>query len=226
MAQFIANHTFDPVVLSLEDNQFLIDHLGEPAEAAAAKGLPAGVHPNSGLRALDEVWRYAKRCEQTGEPFVGFEAVKEACRVYLREHAKMRADHKRGVAPKFPSRFEWDSFGQAHLGGVGSDSGRIRSYFGEDGQRHPFEIRLLSGEVAKPRWLTQKTAKTAKDYHELLEDEENGTIACPICKFTQNYEPGSRSRRALARTRIGKHLKSAKREPDLHRQLYTRLFGS
>jgi hypothetical protein len=222
----IVNDTFDPARFSLEDNQFLIDHLGEPLEVATANGVPPGVTPVAGLQALDDLYRYGRRCEQTGEPFVGFDAIKEACRVFLREHAKMMADHKRGVAPKFPARYEWDSFGQPHLGGVGADTGRVRSYFDEQGQRRYFAIQLVARETVRPKWLERKTTKTAADYRELIEDAEHGTITCPICKFTQNYEPGSRSRRAMARTRLGKHLKTAKKEPDLHRQLYTYVFGS
>jgi hypothetical protein len=226
MFQIIDNDTFDPAVLSLEDNAFLIDHLGEPVEQATAKGVPAGVTPASGLRALDELYRYGKRCEANGDPFVGFEALKEACRVFLREHASMMQNARRGVAPKFPSLSEWDAFGQPHRGGVGSDSERMRSYFDAEGNRHFFVVKLMVLSDARPEWLLKKQAKTTREFKELIEDTENGVFTCPICKFSQNYEPGSRGRRSMARTRMGKHLKGAKREPDLHRQLYSYVFGS
>ncbi len=224
--QPIQNDTFDPAILSLEDNQFLIDHLGEPLEVATAKGVPLNVTPAAGLRVLDELYRYGRRCEQSGEPFVGFEALKEACRTFLREHAAMSLNARRHLTPMFPSRYEWDTMGQPHLGGVGSDSHRMRSYFDDHGVRHYFAVRLLTTQAQKPAWLEAKSTKTAPEYAALDEDTEHGVFSCPICRFAQNYEPGSRSKRALARTRMGKHLKSARREPDQHRQLYTRVFGS
>jgi len=222
----IENNTFDPANFSLEENQFLIDHLGEPLEAATAKGVPPGVGAG-GLKALDIVYRFGRRCDQSGDPFVGFEALKEVCRVFLREHAVMSEQARQGVAPKFPSRYEWDTFGKGHLGGVGSDAGRMRSYFDEQGNRHYFAVKLLTNtERPLPQWLAQKQTKKAAEHRELVDDQEHGVVTCPICKYSQNYEPGSRSKRAMARTRMGKHLKTAKREPDLHRQLYTYVFGS
>lgn len=222
----IDNDTFDPAILSLEDNQFLIDHLGEPLEAATARGVPAGVTPASGLRALDELYRYGRRCQANGDPFIGFDAIKTACRLFLTEYAAMKANADRRLAPMAPSLYEWDKFGQPHRGGVGSDSERIRSYFDEHGNRHFFAVKLLTHVEQKPAWLEAKGQKRAIDYQKLDEDAENGAITCPICKFTQNYEPGSRGKRSQALARIGKHLKSSKREPELHRQLYTYVFGS
>lgn len=221
---------FDPVLYSMEGNGFLIDHLGETRQMATLRGVPPGVGRDV-LDILDEVYRYDQQMQATGQTWVGFEAVKNRCRTYLEQLQKWEAAYQQNIRrdpgyPRYPSMCTWDSFGRYHKGAVGSDSGRVRSYFDETGARQPFAIELQApaADGYVPEW--QRGIPKAIIYRQLIEDEDKGFIECPICSTRESYEVQSRTSRNQARMRMAKHLTKAKVEKDAHKQLHSYEYGS
>jgi hypothetical protein len=240
--------TFDPVMFSNQENEFLLKHLGEPSVIALReiKGAmnpkappqdknpiiyPDGVIPSSVKPILDGVYELNELAKHDGVQWVGVEAIKTAIQTWLKEAAKWSRDAKmkRG-APRWPSRYSFDGRGRAHIGGPGSDSETIKTYFGPSGERIPFEIDLMpdgKGEWAAPGFTEQIPEKT------LRVDPASHRIECrvetgpgTICGHTETYKPDSRSSYNAARARMSKHLRKATIEVEAHRELHTNEFSS
>ncbi len=175
--------TFDPTLFSLAENQFLLDHLGEPPFLALREikavplpdpprhpqthkiidknpvYYPEGVIPAAVAPALTRVYELEQEriaAEKVGGVFqwVGIEAVKAAIRVYLVQAAKWEQDSKRG-APRFPSMHAFDLRNKPHRGGPGSDSGKVHTYFDAQGERHTLILNLFgTPEVWTPEWAS------------------------------------------------------------------------
>lgn len=221
---------FDPVLYSIEANAWLIEHAGQSPQQATLTGIPMGVD-RSALSVLDDLYRLAQTAQAMGTPWVGFEAVKQAAQTYLDQLRKWDDNYQRHVRrdpnyPRYPSMCTWDSFGRYHRGGVGSDAGRVSTYFDEQGQRQKFAIVLqpepTSSEI--PEW--QRGIPKPTTYTDLIENDEKGFFECPICAFRESYESMSATSRNQARSRMGKHLAGARSEKDLHKQLHAYAFGS
>lgn len=239
--------SFDPVRLSNAENEWLLRHLGEPTTVAMRDIHPAvnpkahprdsnpyiypdGVIPASVKPILDGVNELIDLEKHEGTPWVGVEKVKDAIRVWLRENAKWARDAKtkRG-APRFPSRYSFDSRGRAHLGGPGSDSEIVKTYFGPAGERIPFEIDLLLDYRAD--WAAPSFTEQIPEKH-LKIDSDAHRIECRVplpdgtfCGHTETYKIDSRSSFNAARARMSKHLRKATSEVEAHRELHTNEFG-
>lgn len=238
---------FEPAMYSLEAHQFILDHAGEPPEIAFKDGFQQTVIPHPDPKAparvveyvvgrgtlakadiypiIDKLYRYLQQEKFDPEfRWVGLEKVKEASTRFLAEMAKWGRGQRRG-GPAFPGQYAWDKQGRGHRYGIGSDAGGpVHTYFDAKGQRLPLGVELLpSEEEYTPDWI--KPQEVA-DFQDLIDDEENGVVSCPICKFSQTYQVGSQQRRNIAKARIGKHLLSAKKEPESHKQLYSYIFGT
>jgi len=124
--------------------------------------------------------------------------------------------------PRYPTMAGWDSRGRAAMGATGADCGYVRTYFDEAGDRHKLAIPLHGEEVVHelPRWIRQ----TVK-YTELIVNDQEGWIRCPVCQVTEKYQPESQSSRASAQGRIAKHLLSAKEHVEAHRDLHLKVYG-
>jgi len=221
---------FDPVSYSIEGNAFLADHLGESRAVATLRGIPAGVGRDV-LEILDDLYRYDQMVSAAGQTWVGFEALKARARIYIEQLAKWEAAYQLHVKrdpnyPRYPSMCAWDGFGRYHKAAVGSDSGRVKTYFDEEGNRQPFAIELQPPDADGyvPEW--QRGLVKPSIFKALEEDEEAGFFECPICKTRESYEPQSVSGRNAARAKMARHLTSAKREKDAHKQLHALVFGS
>lgn len=217
---------FDPVMYNGEENEFLIENLGKSREVATARGIPHAVG-RMAIDFLDRVYRLQEGSKLSGESWCGVEALVGASKTWLVESKKWEENAKRG-APRFPSMGAWDLNGKYYHGGAGADSGRVRTYFDSEGNRVPFAVGLFPIDQAYvPEWLQKrKDEGKARIFTELVHDEEHGFVQCPICKHTQNYPPGIRTKYNQARARMAKHLKTAKgQEADAHRQLYTYAFA-
>lgn len=240
---------FNPVKFSNQENEFLLKHLGEPSIVALKdiKGVinpkaspkdtnpviyPDGVIPASVKPVLDGVYELEELSKHEGAKWVGIEKIKDAIRMWLKVNAKWAADYKntRGRAPRYPSLFAWDAKGKGHLGGPGSDSGMIKTYFGKSGERIPFEIELITDFV--PEWISPTTQETKSDSR-LVVDPDNHRIECRVpmsdgslCGHTETYKNESRSSYNAARARMSKHLRKAQLESDAHRELHTLEFGN
>jgi len=242
------NDSFDPAIYSIEENQFLLEHIGEPT-VIALKAIPAaeplakpfhkdknpvyypkGINPNAVRPILDKVNELQELAKHDGVQWVGVEKVKEAIKIYLQENAKWEHDYNRtrGKAPRWPSLASYDSKGRPHRGGPGSDSGRIRTYFGPAGERLPFEIQLVSEYVAT--WAAPGHTEAPADAR-LFVDAAANRIECRvkvgdgICGHTEKYKPEARASYTAARARMSKHLRRATENVEEHRELHTEEFG-
>lgn len=241
-------NTFDPVNYSLEENAFLLEHIGEPviialrsvpASAPLAKPFhkdknpvywPSGINPIAVKGILERVNELQELEKHEGVKWVGVEVLKDKIKAYLRENAKWDNDHKRtnGRAPRFPSLSSYDAKGRPHRGGPGSDAGRVRSYFGPAGERIPFEVNLISDYVVE--WAAPGFSEAPSDKR-LFVDPDSSRIECRvkvgdgICGHTEKYKAASRSSYNVARARMSKHLTRAQENVEEHRELHTEEFG-
>lgn len=228
---------FDPVLFSKEENLWLLENIDKPPVVALQsirpvkvppKGrnknrinYPDGVNPNAVKPFLERLQDLEMLKLHEGQDWVGKEAIKRAIRTYLEVDAKWEADNRRmRNAPRFPSLYSFDSKGRAHLGGPGSDSGRVRTYFDAEGNRVPFAIPLL-GEAEK--WAGPGFTEKVEDG--LVVNAELNRIEC-FCGHTERFKPGARSSYSAARARISKHLRKATEEVERHREIHTNEFGS
>lgn len=213
---------FDPVEYSLAECAFLAEHLGDDPDVVLDGPLPHGVMRVAVEPILREVDRRESLRTRRGHEWVGVERLKAAAQTYLDVRKEWDALKLRG-APKFPTRFTWDGMGRPHLGGVGSDSGKIVTYFDKNGERKRLAVSL-SGEnpvTFKAPWVDTKPIPTA-----LKVDDEIGRIECTVCPHTETFKPDTPSTKNLAMARMRKHLISVKDEVDRHRGLSTNVFGS
>jgi hypothetical protein len=241
--------SFNPTLYSIPENKFLLEHMGKPSVVALKdiRGVvnpkahpkdknpiiyPDGIIPASVKPILDGVYELQELEKHEGLRWVGVEKIKQAIRVFLEQTDKWSSDFKRtrGKAPRHPSLWAFDAKGKGHLGGPGSDSGAVKTYFGPAGERIPFEVELLLDYEQK--W----TAPTVKD--EVIDarlhiDGDSSLIQCRVplksggvCGHAEKYKPESRSSYNAARARMSKHLRKATEELEAHRELHTMEFGN
>ena len=244
---------FNPVAFSLQECQFLIDHLGEPAYQAlqdikpvqqfdssgkdkAPIGYPDGVIPGRIKPIIDRVYELQDLASKGLIEWIGIPALKTALKVYLREQTKWKNDKRRFPgAPRFPSMASYDGKNRPHRGGPGSDSGQVQTFFDRDGNRVPFALDLLDAAQAGqwvPEWAEKPAPEKAASVvppaavKGLKNDVENNRLECLVCRHTESYKVDSRASYNAARGRMSKHLRTEPKEVDLHRELYTNEFGS
>lgn len=222
----IANDTFDPVLLSCEEAQFVLDHAGKAPAVVARVALPAGVNPKAVMPVIEQVYALEEIQKHDKEAWIGVDAVKERCRVYLEQHkswADLEARHKGNANwPTFPTMAGWDARGKPSPGATGSDSGRVRTYFDANGDRKPFALPLhgTDGPAFQVPWL-----KSVPLFDKLITDDMKGFVRCPICDHTEKYNPDAASDRNAASARMARHLTSAKEQIEGHRELHTKVYG-
>lgn len=210
--------TFDPVVYSHPELEFLKTAMGKSPTVAFGDGVPSGVNP----RQVSPLLQQIKDWEDMGTMWVGIPAVVQCIETYQKVDQEWREIQRRG-GPRFPSFFTFDAKGKAHLGGPGSDSGKVKTYFAEDGRRKPIALDLI-GDTAmwQAPWTVSKEAP-----HELIEEPEHFTLKCAICHHTEQYKEDSEASRRAAMARMSKHMKDPKvKEPELHREYKLNVFGS
>lgn len=221
--------TFDPVLYSIAENQFLFTSLGKPT-IVALRELPNGVNVNAIRPILDRVNELQELEKHEGFKWVGVKAMQDKIATYLQMNAKWALDHKRNPkAPRYPSLFSYDARGKAHRGGPGSDADRVRTYFTPTGERIPFELQLIPDNVApwSPPGFTEAPMAAG-----LKVDQNANRIEClvpvgdGVCGHTESYKPDSRASYNAARARMSKHLRSARDAKELHLELHTEEFRS
>jgi len=208
----------DPVLYSIEENQFLIEHLGEPP-LVALRSLPPTVNPRAVTPVLEEIYSLEQLREHRGEEWAGVDAVKASLKRYVEEALKWQNDKRRGRV-RFPSMHIFDTKGRPHRGGPGSDSGRVKSYFDAQGERKEFALEL-SGEV-EDVWKAPTQADAPKSGIKL--NDELNRWEC-FCGWTSSFNPDSRSSQNAARARMSKHLRTATDQVEVHREIHTNEFG-
>lgn len=212
---------FDPVRFSIEENDFLLSHLGEPP-ITAFKSVPSAVNARAVEPVIDQVYQMIQAEKHSGDAWCGVESVKTAIRAYLDQANQWLRDRKRG-APRFPSMYTFDSRGRATKGAVGSDSGTVKSFFTDDGVRKPFAINLFPKETLawQPNW---SKADQPKPEDGVAIDDTLNRVECLVCHHTESFKPESKASLAAAKGRIRKHLRTATDEPERHREALNRAF--
>lgn len=216
---------FDPVKLSLEENQFIIENVGK----APVVALRNRTNPQITLAAvkpiIDGVYELMEaEKDDPNFKWIGVSGIKRACEIYLEQAAKWALAKGRPGAVRFPSMYAWDQRGRPHWRGVGSDSDQVRTYFDSEGNRLPFKVSLLPAaeETWKPDWIAQaKAIPTWK----LTVNKDLNRVECP-CGATETFKPESRASYNAARARMSKHLRRVTDQVEEHRELHTTEFGS
>lgn len=224
--------TFDPVLYSQAENEFLLQNLGKPPITVTKQALPAGVNLTAVRPIIERVYELEELQKHEGAKWVGVESLKRKIEVWLNQNAKWAADARRfRSAPRWPSMYSIDGKGRAHLAGPGSDSARVRTYFGLAGERIPFAVDLIDPE--NDGWVPPSTgADTNGADTRYFVDEPGHRIECrvkaadgTICGHVETYKADSRSSYRAARARMSKHLRKPGNEAEQHREVYTNEFG-
>lgn len=214
---------FDPVDYSIEENEFLLENIGKPP--VVALGLVSrDVNPRAVKPILDRVYELVETEKHSGTPWCGTDTVKEKIQAYLNRSARWAADRKRSrSAPRFPSMHSFDSRKRAHRSGPGSDSGKVRTYFDEKGERVPFAVELVpQGDTEwSPEWVKADLPPKGAG---IQVNQDANRVEC-FCGHTESFNPESRGSFNAARARISKHLRQAKVDVEQHREVHTNEFG-
>lgn len=222
----IADDTFDPVLLSLPENEFVREHVGKPPAVVSRIPMPQGVNPKAVMPVIDQVYALEEVRKHDKVAWTGIERIKQQITLYLEQSAAWASMRARNVNnkswPTYPSMAAWDAKGRPTVGATGSDAGRVRTYFDDKGDRRPFAVSLHDAETEAflPPWI-----KTTPIYDALIVDDAAGFLRCPICQHTETYDNNSQSARNLANGRMAKHLVSAKANVESHRELHTKAYG-
>jgi hypothetical protein len=201
--------SFQPVLYSIEENQFFLEHMGESPLSALQQKTPDGVNPVVVREVLGEVYDLDELKKHRGIQWAGREAVSNIITRYLSEHEKWKEMSERG-APRFPTMHAWDGRGRPHRGGVSSDSKQVTTYFDDNGDRQPLSVMLRDAAPVsfKAPWVKKEDAIPDS----LIEDTDKGILQCPIDGWTTNFKPESRQSYNIARARMSKHCRSSKDE--------------
>lgn len=212
----------DPVLYSHEECEWLLENVDKPP-AVALRNLPKGVNVTQVKPLLERLQELEQLKAADGLQWIGFQEVKNAIKTYLDQDAKWAHDAMRmRKAPRFPSLYSYDSKGRPHLGGPGSDAGRVRTYFGPNGERIPFAKTLIFDWA--PEWAAPAGASDEKLDSGLTDNDQFNRWEC-FCGHTEQYKAGSRASKNAARARMSKHLRKATEEVDRHREVHTNVFG-
>jgi hypothetical protein len=200
---------FDPVLYSLEENKFFLQHLGESPVVALKETLPSGVNPVAVQEVLGAMYELDELQKHRGQTWVGQTTISTSITTYLTEWDKWKEMAERG-APRFPTMHAWDGKGKPHRGGVGSDSGKVTTYLTKKGKREPLAVTLRSNSQQPfvPDWIQEDDPLPT----DLVHDAEKGFLQCPVDSWSTNYNPDSRSAYNMARARMSRHCKSSKDE--------------
>lgn len=235
-------NTFNPVSLSLAENEWLLKHLGEPW-ALAGRDIhpvslpnphpkdknpvhyPDGVIPAAVRPIIDKVYGLEELKKLKGEEWVGIDAIKACIQCYVAQSKRWAEDKRRG-APRFPSMHSFDSKGRPFRGGPGSDSGFVSTYFSPDGTRKPFALDYISSD--QQGWVAEwamAAAKKDQPTEGLVNNVEAGRWEC-FCGHTEKYDKESRASQNAAKGRMSRHLRKATDEVSRHREIHTAEFGT
>ena len=216
-------NSFNPVLYSTEENQFLLENVGLPPIVALNKPIPQGVNSRAVRPILQEVFDREQLRTISRVEWLGVEKLSQAIKTWLTMDAKWALEHQRtrGRVPRNPSMYVQDGKGKYHLSASGADSNMPRTFVDADGNRHLFEVPLDGDLDETFNEIVSKEAPKS-----VIDDKVNRRIECPICQHTESYKTESRQSYNLARSRMSKHLKKATDETSLHRELYTNEFGS
>lgn len=235
--------TFEPALFSHAELRFLLDHLKEPPHAALHGGLPIGVNSTQITSALTQFQELEQLQQYRQIPWAGFDVIADSILRFLaweeRRQEIFRVTGGPNAQNGIPqaSQYEFSANGDAFKFAIGADSAEMaRTEILDDGSRRPFAVKLLqpdgeamANELSKVApWIKRTSGARAANTDTITIDRsgKHGTITCSICKKSEEFETAKRSAFLAARSRMAKHLKSAKTDVSQHRLLYRKEFES
>lgn len=222
----INKNVFDPSLLSFPDCDYLLAHAGEQP-VVALKNVPANCNRYTMKQWIDRFYELDELAKAGFGDWAGIESVKATIQTYLDVREQWRKEESYG-APRNPSMYSFDTRGNAHYSAPGSDSGRVKTYFDDKGNRLPFALNLIDNSSTgkwKPVWVrdNKPVEKPA-----VIEPTGKNVIECGVegCGHTETYRPESRSSYNVARGRLSRHMRRAQFEPQAHLEMHSLEFGS
>lgn len=242
MVRIDAN-TFEPAVHSNEELKFLLDHLREPPNAALHNGVPVGVNPVQIQKTLVQFQELEQLRQFRGVPWAGFEAIEDSILRYLAWDERRNAIFAATGGPAGQnaianaSQYAYSDDGSAFKFAIGADSAEMpRTEILDDGTRKAFAVALLQPDglaaanqlASAAPWIKRSQQALTQSKDEMIVDNssKHGTVQCSICNKTEEFDPKVRSSFLAARSRMARHLKTAKAEVSRHRLLYRKVFES
>lgn len=231
MASLRKAEKFEPALFSIEELEFLLDHLGETPNVALHEMDEEGVNPKA-IRPiltrfveLDELEKVRK------VPWAGYDAIKDSIKRYLDWHNKTAELQEEGL-PRHPSQHNFEEDGTVTRGGTGADSSEmVRSEILDTGERKVFTVRLRDvkgGGSMKAPWLGGPKSKSApaktatakvEEKDQIVHDRKRGLYMCGICDeaiCTYSKTGGARSL-TMAKRKVERHLRTSRKAPARHR---------
>jgi len=220
---------FDPPLFNGAELAWLAASVGQPPVVAFKEVLPPAVNVKAVRPVIERVYELMELERHEGEPWAGLGAIQTAITTYLEKAEQWRQAHRRSPrsSPRHPSMFMLDTGRRRYLGGIGSDSGRVRSYE-VDGERVYFAIALNVPPEGVADFVADRPVAPTVPLDvpkAIIVDTTHGVMTCPVCKFSINFEVDAQSSRNVARMQMARHLKNAKKEPDWHRAVYAHEFS-
>lgn len=169
--------------------------------------------------------------EHRDHEWAGVDTVKESCQLMLDYREQYQAHKARSGVGFHPSMHTFDSRNRAKFGGIGSDSGRVRTYLSKDGKRVKFAVALTE-QGGEHQWVFS-SATVDSSWGNLSEVEpgavivlierfkgDTGIFECPICGEAETFSRDDSSTESRARHKMGVHCKTAKNEQEAHLLLF------
>ena len=223
---------FEPAYYSIEELQFLLDHVGESPVVAMYGGAPKGVNPNMIEPTLAKLYEMEELRSKRGVVWAGTEAIKDSILAYL-DWQSRSVEIKRRGGPRHPSMYAWEDVGKGRVKAIkyapGSDAEMVRSRIDESGEQVKFAVPLLRspqealGDMSDLMPWVKGDPDKPKVLDEIIHDPKKGFMQCSICGFAKNYNVASHQSQNLAKAHVIKHLKQATKDVERHRRLHLRV---
>ena len=182
--------------------------------------------------AITTFYTLAELHQHRNVPWAGYEAIEDSIIRYLAWQDRSHEIERRG-GPGLPSQYVWDDTGHAYRYAIGADSGEmVRTEILDSGDRRPFGVKLtltaadaLKADLSDVApWIAAGQSAVKADKLEWKVIGQSGNVICPVCGKTESYHAEDRNQQSAARSRMARHLKTAKQEVNRHRILYTKEF--
>ena len=244
MASLRRAEKFEPADFSIEELEFLLEHLEETPNVALHEMDEEGVNPKQIRPILARFAELEELKTHREVAWAGYDAIRDSIKRFLEWHNRSMEIQAEG-GPRHPSQHNWDEDGTQTRGGVGADSSeKIRSEIADDGERIPFTVMLrevAGGGSPNMPWVpgsqrktgkATKTAATPKSSPKnatrkgdvvdgIIHDQKLGIFSCKICnEGICTYKKGSGQRGlAMARRKVERHLRTARKGQARHRAI-------